>query len=136
MDRDVFLAILAMDSYNRGYGSGIAGLSDGTGIQLGNATISGHSSSEPNSDEVSASFYAIAYEWTYEQPDHQMVTETIISYRGTDDIISRRSPDGAERNPGSAHTGDQDPDYAPLYPGYSLLAVSAIPGGKGALQRI
>ena len=31
MNRDLFLAILSMDSYNRGYGQGITGLSN-TGL--------------------------------------------------------------------------------------------------------
>lgn len=37
MDNDLFLAILAMDAYNRGYGVGIQGMSP-TG-SLGNAQI-------------------------------------------------------------------------------------------------
>ena len=37
MNRDLFLAILSMDSYNRGYGQGITGLSN-TGL-IGNASI-------------------------------------------------------------------------------------------------
>ena len=28
------------------------------------------------------------------------------------------SPDGAKRNPGFTHTGDEDPKFAALHPGY------------------
>lgn len=42
MNRDLFLAILAMDSYNRGYGQGLKffGNSDAQGTMLGKATVS------------------------------------------------------------------------------------------------
>ena len=36
MDREVFLAILAMDSYQRGYSPGIEKV---TGVKIGTATI-------------------------------------------------------------------------------------------------
>ena len=52
MTNDLFLAILAMDAYNRGYNPGIADLSDTVGTQIGTATISNRSS-----------FYAVAYAW-------------------------------------------------------------------------
>ena len=42
MNRDVFLSILAMDAYQRGYSSGINGIS---GVKIGNATIK-HDTSE------------------------------------------------------------------------------------------
>ncbi|MCP1841657.1 hypothetical protein ACVIHI_005421 [Bradyrhizobium sp. USDA 4524] len=35
-----------------------------------------------------------------------------------------RSPDGAERNPGTAFLG-RFPDFAPLHPGYALCVTSA-----------
>ncbi len=38
MNRNLFLVILAMDSYNRGYGVGIKGLG-GVGSGIGDATI-------------------------------------------------------------------------------------------------
>lgn len=38
ISKDLYLAILAMDAYNRGYGVGIGGLS-GIGSKLGSATI-------------------------------------------------------------------------------------------------
>lgn len=79
VNRDLFLAMLSMDSYNRGYGFGIKGLSDG---YLGLATIENDSFILSNSSneriDISAGFYAIAYNWN---------GETIISYRGTDNNL-------------------------------------------------
>src|SRR5680860_753983 len=78
MTKDLFLAILSMDAYNRGYNPGISGLSevsDGS-VQIGTATISfnlDNASLTPQA--IAAGFYAVAYEWN---------GETIISYRGTD----------------------------------------------------
>lgn len=60
MNRDLFLAILSMDSYNRGYGQGITGLSN-TGL-IGNASILSQSDIRPGFTAVNASFYAIAYD--------------------------------------------------------------------------
>ncbi len=75
---DLFRAILAMDSYNRGYNSGInfGPNSDAIGTQIGNATISARTAPDDTAARA-ASFYAVAYTWN----NHQ-----IISYRGTDDI--------------------------------------------------
>jgi hypothetical protein len=36
MNRDLFLAILAMDAYNRGNAPGIVGLSDAVGTRMAN----------------------------------------------------------------------------------------------------
>lgn len=71
MNRDVFLSLLALDSYNRGYDRGLNELSESGGI--GNATIRAFQPQEQDGWEE-AGFYAIAYEWN---------GETIISYRGT-----------------------------------------------------
>jgi hypothetical protein len=84
-DKDLFLAILAMDSYNRGYNAGIEdgdvsdrnGLGDSVGTQIGTATITLASDSRPISPEVAAGFYAVAYQTQY---------GTVISYRGTDNL--------------------------------------------------
>jgi len=75
---ELFRAILAMDSYNRGYNAGIANL---TSTLIGNAFISTDSSilvdeNEERLDQP-ASFYAVAYD---------LDGETVISYRGTDSI--------------------------------------------------
>jgi RTX calcium-binding nonapeptide repeat (4 copies) len=76
MNRGLFLSILALDSYNRGYGQRLGGLSD-TG-QLGNATIITDALNDLNEvDVLKADFYAIAY-------DYQ--GQTVISYRGTDNL--------------------------------------------------
>lgn len=74
---ELMYAILAMDSYNRGYNPGITL----TGTQVGNATIGVDSAvlntdpNDPNRIDQDAGFYAVAYHWN---------GETIISYRGTD----------------------------------------------------
>lgn len=56
MNRDLFLAILAMDSYNRGYGSGLKDL--GEEGQIGNAILLTAPSQAGWED---AGFYALAY---------------------------------------------------------------------------
>ena len=83
ISKELFLAILSMDAYNRGYGAGIAdggandpdGLGDSFGTRIGAATITQASDSDPLSDEVTAGFYAVAYDTPYGK---------VISYRGTD----------------------------------------------------
>ncbi len=85
MNRDLFLAILAMDSYNRGYGEGLDGLSSRNGTQIGNATIRADSSVltiDNVRQDIAAGFYAIAY-------DVSGVAgfadgERVIAYRGSD----------------------------------------------------
>jgi hypothetical protein len=73
ISNDLFRAILAMDSYNRGYNPGIAL----TGSQIGNATLALNSldpaAGMPGGQ--AASFFAQAYSWN---------GATVISYRGTD----------------------------------------------------
>lgn len=77
-DKDLFLAILSMDSYNRGYGAGINDSAnndqDGLGVSnavIGSATISFDISTQAAQN---AGFYAAAYSWN---------NQTVISYRGT-----------------------------------------------------
>lgn len=75
---ELFLAILSMDAYNRGYNAGIGGpdgLGSSNGTGIGNASITAASDSSENSAERAAGFYAVAYEWQ---------GQTVISYRGTD----------------------------------------------------
>ena len=67
---DLMLAVLAMDSYNRGYDPGLKVV----GPQVGNASIL--EVGLPQGSEA-ASFFAQAYTLTNGQ--------TIISFRGTDD---------------------------------------------------
>jgi hypothetical protein len=71
ISRDLFLSILALDSYNCGYGAGVSGLGETPQTQIGNATVSA-SSLEAGKAK---GFYGIAYEWEGKK---------VISYRGTD----------------------------------------------------
>ena len=81
----LFKAILALDSYNRGYGEGIVGLG-GVGSLIGNARLETQSGSSVGSPERLAGFYAAAYDMT--GVTGFSTGEKIISYRGTDDIFS------------------------------------------------
>jgi hypothetical protein len=74
---DLIYAILAMDSYNRGYGSGIKNLKDDLGLKIGNFSVFDHSNNAVGSNEFTAGFYAIAYK-------NATTGETVIAYRGTD----------------------------------------------------
>ena len=89
---ELFLAILSMDAYNRGYDAGIGdgqnvvdGVdSDGlgrVGSQIGNATDVQDAQDIEGIAEV-AGFYAVAYQWN---------GETVISYCGTDNANLRAS---------------------------------------------
>jgi hypothetical protein len=75
---DLIYAILAMDSYNRGYGSGITNLSQSSGTTLGEwSVVRNADDSESLQNAFNAGFYAIAYRNT-------ATNEVVISYRGTD----------------------------------------------------
>lgn len=67
----LFTSILAMDSYNRGPGSGWASLAVTPGSAIGNATIRGEA------QENTLSFYALSYNWN---------GKIVVSYRGTDNL--------------------------------------------------
>jgi hypothetical protein len=85
MKRDLFLAILSMDSYNRSYGQHLTDLKDLFGTALGNATIDKTSlGALPGS--AASGFYAIAYT-AGAGIEGIAAGQTIISYRGT-------NPDG------------------------------------------
>jgi Ca2+-binding RTX toxin-like protein len=79
----VMKAILAMDSYNHGYGMGINGLG-GVGTYIGTAQITKQSDTVTGTDGVNAGFYGIAY--TYGG-------QTVISYRGTDELVGWNGSD-------------------------------------------
>jgi hypothetical protein len=79
MNRDVFLSILALDAYNRGYDAGLAG-SNAVPAAIGNAIVD---DDKGDAAAIAESFYAVAYE---------MSGEIIISYRGTDRAFSLFSP--------------------------------------------
>lgn len=72
MERNLIMAVLAIDAYNQGYNPGLATV----GAQIGNATVT-KATQDTDVQSVSASFAAVAYNFN---------GETIISYRGTDDI--------------------------------------------------
>lgn len=87
--RDLILAIMSMDAYNRGYDVGIK-LPAGTA--LGNATIVSDSSVlkiDGVRSDIPAGFYAIAYDWT-----HDGITEKVIAYRGTDHLFETSGFEG------------------------------------------
>ncbi len=94
-EADLFLSILALDAYNRGYSPGMTFPGDlsAPGTQIGDATVETATSSEDQTS-VNASFYAIAYEWQ---------GEFVIAYRGT-------------RVPGIL------PDYGDVVQGWTLSA--------------
>jgi hypothetical protein len=81
---DLMLSILAMDSYNRGYGEGIVGLSAAAGTMIGDAKII-RDANDPGGIARSAGFYAVAYDWN---------GKTVISYRGTDYLTETNSIGG------------------------------------------
>jgi hypothetical protein len=83
MNRNLFLAILGMDSYNRGYGVGINSL-DESG-QLGNATLLA-ATNDQKAGWQTAGFYAIAYDMT--GVAGFTAGERVIAYRGTDNPAS------------------------------------------------
>lgn len=85
--RDLFLAILSMDSYNRGYNSGFGGndafRSSTVGTTaIGDATIVFNVDGAGLLDSAEAlNFYAIAYDYNGER---------VFAYRGTDDPLGFR----------------------------------------------
>lgn len=86
ISKDLFLAILSMDSYHRGYQAGIAGLG-GTGQKVGSATIGYQSQNsldpDPADPEFISGFYAVTYSMGGAAPTG-LGGQNVISYRGTD----------------------------------------------------
>lgn len=85
MNSDLFLAILSMDSYNRGYGSGVSGLNE-TG-RLGNATLKA-ATTEQKSGWESAGFYALSYTIDDASVSGLAAGTTVISYRDYGDTCN------------------------------------------------
>jgi hypothetical protein len=74
ISKELMYALLAMDSYNRGYDQGVAGLG-GAGSKIGSAILQVSPNSISLTDWQAAGFYAASYTFN---------GETVISYRGTD----------------------------------------------------
>jgi hypothetical protein len=83
VSNELFLSLLAMDSYNRGYTPGMTDLSSDPGTRIGNAVILANDL--PSGSEA-AGFYALSYTWN---------GQTVISYRGTDNVGFLGGGDGA-----------------------------------------
>ena len=87
ISKDLFLAILAMDSYNRGYNAGIGPIGVGLGLtgQIGNATIGINSNAldQPGliDRDQAASFYAQSYSLNIASPtgDGPVTQQTLYS---------------------------------------------------------
>jgi hypothetical protein len=99
ISKDLYLAILSMDAYNRGYGAGISdgGENDPDGLGLGGPI---GSASIKTLDELgvsvadyaawqTAGFYAVAYTMGSggDVPD-ELRGRTVISYRGVGDPVA------------------------------------------------
>ena len=64
MNREVFLSLLALDAYNRGYGENVGNLAVEPNVtKIGDATILTDSRITTGDVAEQAGFYAIAYEW-------------------------------------------------------------------------
>ncbi len=87
MNTDLFRAVLALDSYNRGYGDGLGLKFVAKETEIGNARIYTDSTIEfGQGKDSSIGFYGIAYEML--DGSGRGTGEKIISYRGTDRIFS------------------------------------------------
>jgi len=81
ISKELLLALLAMDSYNRDYAAGVAV----PGLQIGSAKYVSNSSDELGLDVTrAAGFFAAAYK--IEGSGTDLDGKTVISYRGTDNF--------------------------------------------------
>ena len=94
ISKDLLLAILSMDSYNRGYGAGVSdsGQNDLDGLgesgNIGSARVLARPNGVDYQAWQDADFYAISYTLNAdvgEGTDRLKADDTIISFRGTDD---------------------------------------------------
>jgi len=90
MNRDLFLAILSMDSYNRGYGRGIkldpkesSDDRNEVGTRIGTATIVRQNISDA---AKAAGFYGITYLIAAGSVPGVTVDTKVVMYRGSDNI--------------------------------------------------
>src|SRR4051812_16410130 len=91
ISKDLFLSILAMDSYNRGYNVGIKTLG-GLNSEIGKATIISQSDTATNSEGVNAGFYGLAYDAS--RVFGFSAGEKAVAYRGTDSLFGTNIIDG------------------------------------------
>jgi hypothetical protein len=80
---DLFQAILAMDSYNRGYSAKIAGLG-GAGTAIGNAVVSSDSGILGTNVDSAASFFAQAYTLSNGQTGASDFSMRVVSRAGAE----------------------------------------------------
>ena len=91
---DLIYAILSLDSYNRGYGAGVKGLSSNGGqARIRTFTIF-DTAEDPEGIAKRAGFYAIAYR-------NAATGEVVASFRGTDVPLL----DDDQRGASDAHKG-------------------------------
>ena len=82
ISKELFLAILSMDAYNRGYDAGIDGLGD-AGSNIGGAKLKDVDLPTGSQD---ASFFAQSYDISGVAGVEGLGdATTVVSYRGTDD---------------------------------------------------
>jgi hypothetical protein len=126
MNRDLFLSILAMDSYNRGYGQGLLLYAgdrlngqDELGRRLGNALVVNQTITE---SAIGASFYAIAYDVS--GANIVGLSGTVISYRGTDKFVAEGPEGGDPANGWPLAVGN----YAAAQPDLALRFYQSVAG--------
>ena len=105
ISKDLFLSILAMDAYNRGYRPGVVlpASPPGSEVNIGHAKLSQNSEilgqTNGQYNDQAASFFAQAYTIndgsSYSNPGGDSLTggQTVISYRGTDEPSPLKSAD-------------------------------------------
>ena len=83
MNREVFLSLLALDAYNRGYRANVGGLPESGGIGeasiVTRESIYGEQADAILQSWQAAGFYAIAYDWNGET----IISAPSSSWRGT-----------------------------------------------------
>jgi hypothetical protein len=88
--RNLILAIISLDAYNRGYDAAISSLSQTKDTAIGNAKVFMNLGLGEAAAQASG-FYAIAYDLTGVEGFN--AGDTVISYRGTDAIFGRNYGD-------------------------------------------
>jgi hypothetical protein len=130
ISKELFLAILSMDAYNRGYGAGIAdgGKDDIDGLgrigsHIGSATVKNDNNSTA---AQAAGFYAVAYD----DPTYG----TIISYRGTDNpsIYASDVSGGADITLGWVAGAGNPTDQTTM----AINFFTAVAGSYGTIQGV